>query len=457
MKKFLVWGVGLLAVCAYAENVPTVTFNPSRMGDYSWLKVSDEAKLKGGLKTKTLDLYGRSTTIQDNTTPDPRDPLYATTEVQSITSNNNKYTHLIAKDAVFAKDAGAYACSTLPSEVCFQEQPATLEVSGGHVEFQNTSGGAGGSTIKKVQLNNAMLQDATQVHVSEMNVAGITEGTNAFLSPSSTVDEPTTTLARVWAVSGPNSGNWEDLQSNGLVLGARAIPYPKAVQYYATSGATGTADITLDDPNCKFKWVKRYVAGDEVKAVYVLALDGCGVENVKTCQEGVIPWVRKTVSCPSTHPDGKAYQNQQLRITCNNGEATVTLEDVGSPDYSRCKKYKYEVFNPNKSYQSRCIRHVRLCPTRNSTDVKDSHCYFGTFKQWVDEGSFYTKNWETFRSPGRDYHCDPSECSKERAGKTCFERFCFFEPHKTFGVVTWISCNCTGRELKCVAEPYPGN
>ncbi len=56
MKKIL-WSVAVLSFSGAlwaAETISTVSFNPSRMGDYTYLKVSDKATIKSGLKTDEL-------------------------------------------------------------------------------------------------------------------------------------------------------------------------------------------------------------------------------------------------------------------------------------------------------------------------------------------------------------------------------------------------------------------
>ena len=59
MKKLFYVFLLLLgpSLCVHgAETVSSVSFNPSRMGEYTYLKVADKANLKGGLKTPQMNV-----------------------------------------------------------------------------------------------------------------------------------------------------------------------------------------------------------------------------------------------------------------------------------------------------------------------------------------------------------------------------------------------------------------
>ena len=57
MKKILLLVVSFCAFPALAETISAVTFNPTRLGDYTHLKVSKRADFKGGLKATEFNVY----------------------------------------------------------------------------------------------------------------------------------------------------------------------------------------------------------------------------------------------------------------------------------------------------------------------------------------------------------------------------------------------------------------
>ena len=68
MKKLSFFIMLLCAVTCYGEIVSEVSFNPSRMGDYNYLKVADKATLVGGLETDYLNIRSNGTVTLKNST-----------------------------------------------------------------------------------------------------------------------------------------------------------------------------------------------------------------------------------------------------------------------------------------------------------------------------------------------------------------------------------------------------
>ncbi len=66
MKKLSFFIMLLCAVTCYGEIVSEVSFNPSRMGDYNYLKVADKATLVGGLETDYLNIRSNGTVTLKN-------------------------------------------------------------------------------------------------------------------------------------------------------------------------------------------------------------------------------------------------------------------------------------------------------------------------------------------------------------------------------------------------------
>lgn len=68
MKKLSFFIMLLCAVTCYGEIVSEVSFNPSRMGDYNYLKVANKATLVGGLETDYLNIRSGDTVTLKNST-----------------------------------------------------------------------------------------------------------------------------------------------------------------------------------------------------------------------------------------------------------------------------------------------------------------------------------------------------------------------------------------------------
>ena len=68
MKKLSFFIMLLCAVTCYGEIVSEVSFNPSRMGDYNYLKVANKATLVGGLETDYLNIRSGGTVTLKNST-----------------------------------------------------------------------------------------------------------------------------------------------------------------------------------------------------------------------------------------------------------------------------------------------------------------------------------------------------------------------------------------------------
>ena len=68
MKKLSFFIMLLCAVTCYGEIVSEVSFNPSRMGDYNYLKVANKATLVGGLETDYLNIRSGNTVTLKNST-----------------------------------------------------------------------------------------------------------------------------------------------------------------------------------------------------------------------------------------------------------------------------------------------------------------------------------------------------------------------------------------------------
>jgi len=78
MKKIIVFILSLSALPVSAEIVSQIGFNPSRLGEYQFLKIVKDANLRGGLLTKELDINGKETvTINVSTSSNQQQSITA--------------------------------------------------------------------------------------------------------------------------------------------------------------------------------------------------------------------------------------------------------------------------------------------------------------------------------------------------------------------------------------------
>ena len=207
------------AVNAPAEIISAVSYNPSRMGDYVYLKVADKANLKGGIEANTMTVRSGGTV--------------------SASSPNLNYN-----------------------------VPAVVGESGSALDMPNTAiHGAAANTYDNYQAVN------TGTPTALLNNVYVNGGTTTVKSDSyiSTLDavnrlkqKAATLRANKLSVSGSEDASlYDDATTDGFTLSGNDIPQPTSSHVN-----TGTALS-----KCTLKWEERVTSNNQ--KVKLLALANC--------------------------------------------------------------------------------------------------------------------------------------------------------------------------------------
>ena len=208
------------AVNAPAEIISAVSYNPSRMGDYVYLKVADKANLKGGIESNTMTVRSGGTV--------------------SASSPNLNYN-----------------------------VPAVVGESGSTLDMPNTAiHGAAANTYDNYQAVNTGTPNALLNNVY-VNGGKTTVKSDSYISTLDAVNrlkqKAATLRANKLSVSGSEDASlYDDATTDGFTLSGNDIPQP-------TSSHVNTGAALS---NCTLKWEER-VTSDNQK-VKLLALTNCG-------------------------------------------------------------------------------------------------------------------------------------------------------------------------------------
>ena len=267
------------AVNAPAEIISAVSYNPSRMGDYVYLKVADKANLKGGIEANTMTVRSGGTV--------------------SASSPNLNYN-----------------------------VPAVVGESGSTLDMPNTAiHGAAANTYDNYQAVNTGTPNAL------LNKVYVNGGTTTVKSDSyiSTLDavnrlkqKAATLRANKLSVSGSeNASLYDDATTDGFTLSGNDIPQPTSS--HVNTGASLS--------NCTLKWEERTTSDN--KKVKLLALANCGsgrptIPTIPTdnCSGLIYKSTHKAECCPwvpKTAADGICYKwdwvfviSGDLDVDCSN-------------------------------------------------------------------------------------------------------------------------------------------
>ena len=149
MKKFI-FGL-LLMVCSFptlAEVVSSVSFNPSRMGEYTYLKVTDKANLKGGLDTPVLNIQSGGTVSMQT---DSSSRLY---EIPTVKGETNSRIDM-PNTAFHGNTANTYSSYESKSSTTPTGLLADVNVKGGTQTYKKDS------YIQTLRAVNILKQKAT--------------------------------------------------------------------------------------------------------------------------------------------------------------------------------------------------------------------------------------------------------------------------------------------------------
>ena len=219
MKKLLIAGALFLACPLAAEMISAVSYNPSRMGDYVYLKVADKANLKGGIEANTMTVRSGGTV--------------------SASSPNLNYN-----------------------------VPAVVGASGSALDMPNTAiHGAAANTYDNYQAVNTGTPTAllNNVYVNGGTTTVKNDSYIATLDAVNRLKQKAATLrANKLSVSGSeNASLYEGATTNGFTLAGNDIPQP-------TSSHVNTGAALSD---CTLKWEDRITSSNQ--KVKLLALAGC--------------------------------------------------------------------------------------------------------------------------------------------------------------------------------------
>ena len=219
MKKLLIAGALFLACPLAAEMISAVSYNPSRMGDYVYLKVADKANLKGGIEANTMTVRSGGTV--------------------SASSPNLNYN-----------------------------VPAVVGESGSTLDMPNTAiHGSAANTYDNYQAVNTGTPTAllNNVYVNGGTTTVKNDSYIATLDAVNRLKQKAATLrANKLSVSGSeNASLYDGATTNGFTLAGNDIPQPTASHVN-----TGSA---LSD--CTLKWEDRITSSNQ--KVKLLALSGC--------------------------------------------------------------------------------------------------------------------------------------------------------------------------------------
>ena len=249
MKKLLIAGALFLACPLAAEMISAVSYNPSRMGDYVYLKVADKANLKGGIEANTMTVRSGGTV--------------------SASSPNLNYN-----------------------------VPAVVGESGSTLDMPNTAiHGAAANTYDNYQAVNTGTPTAllNKVYVNGGTTTVKNDSYIATLDAVNRLKQKAATLrANKLSVSGSeNASLYDGATTNGFTLAGNDIPQPNSSHVN-----TGSA---LSD--CTLKWEDRITSSNQ--KVKLLALAGCkggttpSTPETKTCSDATYKANHKSECCPS--------------------------------------------------------------------------------------------------------------------------------------------------------------
>ena len=266
----------ILSLCAglsSADVVSAITFNPSRLGTYTYLRAANSAVLAGGLETETMNVSSAGTVSV--TTPSP-DNIYVATEVRPA------------------------------------ENASQVTVNMPHTTFYGNDEPVGDEPLKLSSITTVAIAGGTQTYQKKSYV-------HLLDAASSLIQQVNTLKGGALTISG-NAKDGRNLyngtHSNGFYLAGNDIPEPVAAY------TNGAGDLT----GCKWAWVDR-------QGAKVLALDDCsnGGEGSPTPVVKKCTWVKDDTAI---HPNATLYDNFNPTgtVCLSSQEGEVVFTTIGVED-----------------------------------------------------------------------------------------------------------------------------
>ncbi len=258
MKKFFLLVLAWAAASwpAGAETISSVSFNPSRIGEYNYLKIADEATFKGGLSAPAVNISSGGT-VALNT--------YNNLRIYNIPNVNG-----VSSSAI--------------------DMPNTIfhgDVSGTHSSYVSSS-----TSVPSALLPNVMLYGGLQTYKRDSYIHTL-NAVNRLKQKASVLQADTLEITG-------NDGDGVELYgaelTRGFHLAGNDIPEPTAAHNNTDS----------DLKKCQLVWEKRKTSDTPVKEVYLLALQNCegagsaegNEEDSQTCSNASYKQNHKSQCCP---------------------------------------------------------------------------------------------------------------------------------------------------------------
>ena len=317
------------AVNAPAEIISAVSYNPSRMGDYVYLKVADKANLKGGIEANTMTVRSGGTV--------------------SASSPNLNYN-----------------------------VPAVVGESGSALDMPNTAiHGAAANTYDNYQAVNTGTPNAllNNVYVNGGTTTVKNDSYIATLDAVNRLKQKAATLrANKLSVSGSeNASLYDDATTDGFTLSGNDIPQP--------TGSHVNTGAALS--KCTLKWEERTTSNN--KKVKLLALANCNgssVPETENCSNSTYKAAHKSECCPSAAKTDKV---------CWTSKQEKVLEKINQCSCIPCAEEVYESGNP--SIDEKMCHNVGADPCRCIANVyiggRGGSC---KITRWQSCKTTYTKN-----------------------------------------------------------------
>ena len=342
MNKFYWLGLlTLIALPVAAENVSSVSFNPSRLGNYDYLKVSGPAKFPGGLRTPVLEVNTPGTlTVQNNTSS-------AVFNVESISGDNTGTEFHFPNAIVHGGNAitGTFSYSAA-SKSAPSVTPVNLYISGGKLDFSSNSNID--SYLNALQVNHNLYQYAQTLHATNVEVR---------MPEDDGMSDDSVTLI--------NAALEDNVSTSGFTLGTTDIIRPTQVKYKENdSSSSFYSSVDLTNNSCQLRWVKRKLSNQD-KYAYVLALDNCDVTCTPTSEDRTINRL-----CSNSYVLGSGWSGsatapvRYIRTCAQNGgnyeptEPTMvylkadgsTTEDPSEANWDKSTCWRYATVYTNQWY-----------------------------------------------------------------------------------------------------------
>ena len=227
MKQILLFCLSLfLSVPSFAEIISSVSFNPSRMGEYTYLKITDKANLKGGLNATTMNINSGGTVTM---TTDNSARIY---DVPTVTGASGSAINM-PNTAFHGNTSNTYSSYKSESTSAPSGLLPSVTAKGGTQTYNNDS----------------YIQTLDAVNMLKQKVGSLKGGT-----------------LEITGNGGSTVGLYDSGNTAGFHLAGNDIPEPTAAHTNTNTNLTG----------CQLVWEKRKTSDSTPKEVWLLALQNCG-------------------------------------------------------------------------------------------------------------------------------------------------------------------------------------